>query len=91
MKIKTIAGNVAWFTIGTVATVGYVSYKAGKSIVDDVPEMMKFAKDTYSQVKDVLAKPKSDVPKAENFDHFEDFANAVSNSDATIDELKAAQ
>jgi len=59
-KLKSIAKNAMWLSIGTVATVGYISYKAGKSIVDDVPEMMDFAQDTYSQVKDVLSKSKSE-------------------------------
>ena len=60
-KLKSIAKDAMWLSIGTVATVGYVSYKAGKSIVDDVPEMMEFAQDTYSQVKDVLSKSKSEL------------------------------
>ena len=55
-KFKSIAKDAMWLSIGTVATVGYISYKAGKKIVDDVPEMMEFAQDTYSQVKDVLSK-----------------------------------
>tara|TARA_R110000787_G_scaffold32181_8_gene85074 strand:+ start:324 stop:560 length:237 start_codon:yes stop_codon:yes gene_type:complete len=59
-KLKSIAKDAMWLSIGTVATVGYISYKAGKSIVDDVPEMMDFAQDTYSQVKDVLSKSKSE-------------------------------
>ena len=55
-KFKSVAKDAMWLSIGTVATVGYISYKAGKKIVDDVPEMMEFAQDTYSQVKDVLSK-----------------------------------
>ena len=55
-KLKSIVKDAMWLSIGTVATVGYISYKAGKSIVDDVPAMMEFAQDTYSQVKGVLSK-----------------------------------
>jgi hypothetical protein len=66
-KLKSIAKDAMWLGIGTVATVGYISYKAGKSIVDDVPEMMEFAQDTYSQVKDVLSKSKSE-PVADDID-----------------------
>tara|TARA_R110001599_G_scaffold43811_1_gene130970 strand:+ start:52 stop:345 length:294 start_codon:yes stop_codon:yes gene_type:complete len=55
-KIKSIARDAIWLTIGTIATLCYVSYKAGKSIKDDVPEMMDFAQDTYGQVKNVLSK-----------------------------------
>lgn len=54
--LKSILKDVMWLSIGTVATLGYVSYKAGKRVVDDVPEMMDFAQDTYGQVKDVLSK-----------------------------------
>ena len=54
--LKSILKDAMWLSIGTVATLGYVSYKAGKRVVDDVPEMMDFAQDTYGQVKDVLSK-----------------------------------
>jgi len=54
--LKSILKDAMWLFIGTVATLGYVSYKAGKRVVDDVPEMMDFAQDTYGQVKDVLSK-----------------------------------
>tara|TARA_R100000458_G_scaffold55356_1_gene59240 strand:- start:1080 stop:1394 length:315 start_codon:yes stop_codon:yes gene_type:complete len=54
--LKSVLKDAMWLSIGTVATLGYVSYKAGKRVVDDVPEMMDFAKDTYGQVKDVLSK-----------------------------------
>mgnify|MGYP001574305592 FL=1 len=72
-KLKSIAKDAMWLSIGTVATVGYISYKAGKSIVDDVPEMMEFAQDTYSQVKDVLSKSKSEPVADDVFSGNPDF------------------
>mgnify|MGYP005818027859 CR=1 FL=1 len=92
-KIKSIARDAIWLTIGTIATLCYVSYKAGKSIKDDVPEMMDFAKDTYGQVKDVLSKSATDAnaPKAEDFESYEEFERAVVDSGVGIDELRKAQ
>ena len=81
-KLKSIAKDAMWLSIGTVATVGYVSYKAGKSIVDDVPEMMEFAQDTYSQVKSVITKDKSDNSEY-NLDvdhHFVNTADCVAGT-----------
>ena len=71
-KLKSIAKDAMWLSIGTVATVGYVSYKAGKSIVDDVPEMMEFAQDTYSQVKDVLSKDDARPKRDTDYDMMKD-------------------
>lgn len=56
MGVKSIIKDAMYIVVGTVATVGYVSYKAGKYVVDSIPEDKKFIKDTYSQVKDVINK-----------------------------------
>ena len=71
-KLKSIAKDAMWLGIGTVATVGYISYKAGKSIVDDVPEMMEFAQDTYSQVKNVLSKDDARPKRDTDYDMMKD-------------------
>ena len=85
-KLKSIAKDAMWLGIGTVATLGYVSYKAGKSIVDDVPEMMEFAQDTYSQVKDVLSKStaKPDVPNAQDYESYREFEDAYKDAGFTV-------
>ena len=56
MGIKSVMKDAMYIAIGTVATVGYVSYKAGKYVVNNIPEDKKFIKDTYCQVKDVINK-----------------------------------
>ena len=78
-KFKSIAKDVTWFTIGATATVVYITYKAGKSIVDDVPEMMDFAKDTCDQVKKVLSKSTTQptMPKAEDYETYQEFEDAI--------------
>ena len=84
-KFKSITKDVAWFTIGATASVVYITYKAGKSIVDDIPEMMDFAQDTYSQVKDVLSKStKSAMPKAEDYKSYQEFEDAVRDAGYTV-------
>ena len=85
-KLKSIAKDAMWLGIGTVATVVYVSYKDGKSIVDDVPEMMEFAQDTYSQGKDVLSKSTSmpDVPNPEDYKSYQEFEDAYKDAGFTV-------
>jgi len=83
-KLKSIAKDAVWLSIGTVATVGYVSYKAGKSIVNDVPEMMEFAQDTYSQVKSVITKKSKGMPFAGDYDNYSDYCNAVKDAGFTM-------
>jgi len=80
--LKSILKDVMWLSIGTVATLGYVSYKAGKRVVDDVPEMMDFAQDTYGQVKDVLSKD------AECTEPFHDHHDGCPECDIDYDKMK---
>ena len=58
-KLKSIAKDTAWLTIGATASVVYITYKAVDNMLKHVPEMMDFAQDTYSQVKSVLSKDDS--------------------------------
>ena len=85
-KFKSVAKDAMWLSIGTVATVGYISYKAGKKIVDDVPEMMEFAQDTYSQVKDVLSKSTSmpDRPNPKDYKSYQEFEGAYKDAGYTV-------
>ena len=53
---KTLVKDTLYIALGAVATVGYVSYKAGKYVVDTLPEDKKFIKDTYNPVKGVIKK-----------------------------------
>jgi|TARA_R100001463_G_scaffold2994_2_gene12447 hypothetical protein len=53
---KTLVKDTLYIALGAVATVGYVSYKAGKYVVDTLPEDKEFIKDTYNQVKGVIKK-----------------------------------
>jgi len=52
--LKSIVKDTMYIALGAVATVGYVSYKAGKYVVDSIPEDKEFIKDTYNQVKSVI-------------------------------------
>ena len=61
-KLKSIAKDTAWLTIGATASVVYITYKAVDNMVKDVPEMMDFAQDTYSQAKVVITKVRNEPP-----------------------------
>ena len=61
-KLKSIAKDTAWLTIGATASVVYITYKAVDRVVKDVPEMMNFAQDTYSQAKVVITKVRNEPP-----------------------------
>ena len=61
-KLKSIAKDTAWLTIGATASVVYITYKAVDRVVRDVPEMMDFAQDTYSQAKVVITKVRNEPP-----------------------------
>ena len=61
-KLKSIAKDTAWLTIGATASVVYITYKAVDRVVRDVPEMMNFAQDTYSQAKVVITKVRNEPP-----------------------------
>jgi hypothetical protein len=84
-KLKSIVRDAMWLGIGTVAILGYVSYRAGKSIVADVPDMMDFSRDTYNQVKAVLSKStaKPDVPNAKDYESYQEFEDAYRDAGFT--------
>ena len=87
-KLKSIAKDTAWLTIGATAAVVYITYKAVDNMVKDVPEMMDFAQDTYSQVKDVITKNSKGMPFAGDYDTYQDYVDAVKNAGYTINEDK---